>query len=86
MLNFCTSLLRLKQLVTFEKKNMSQYGSIAMVDQDQSQIDATRAQVNEVQDIMKTNIEKVMESEAKLSDLEGRADQLKVGNNQKVLM
>ena len=65
---------------------MSQYGSIAMVDQDQSQIDATRAQVNEVQDIMKTNIEKVMESEAKLSDLEGRADQLKVGNNQKVLM
>ena len=78
MLNFCTSLLRLKQLVTFEKKNMSQYGSIAMVDQDQSQIDATRAQVNEVQDIMKTNIEKVMESEAKLSDLEGRADQLKV--------
>ena len=49
-------------------------------------MDATRAQVNEVQDIMKTNIEKVMESEAKLSDLEGRADQLKVGNNQKVLM
>ena len=65
---------------------MVQYGSIAMVDQDQSHMDATRAQVNEVQDIMKTNIEKVMESEAKLSDLEGRADQLKVGNNQKGLM
>ena len=66
---------------------MVQYGSTAMVDRDQSHnMDATRAQVNEVQDIMKTNIEKVMESEAKLSDLEGRADQLKVGNNQKVLM
>ena len=55
---------------------MAQYGSMA--DQDQSQLDATRAQVNEVQNIMKVNVEKVMEREAKLGDLEDRADQLKV--------
>ena len=55
---------------------MAQYGS--MTDRDHSQLDATRAQVNEVQNIMKINVEKVMEREAKLDDLEGRADQLKV--------
>ena len=55
---------------------MAQYGS--MGDRDQSNLDATRAQVNEVQNIMKINVEKVMEREAKLGDLEDRADQLKV--------
>ena len=55
---------------------MAQYGSMA--DRDQSNLDATRAQVNEVQNIMKINVDKIMESEAKLGDLEGRADQLKV--------
>ena len=58
------------------KDTMAQYGS--MTDRDHSQLDATRAQVNEVQNIMKINVEKVMEREAKLDDLEGRADQLKV--------
>ena len=55
---------------------MAKYGSMA--DRDQSNLDATRAQVNEVQNIMKINVDKIMESEAKLGDLEGRADQLKV--------
>ena len=55
---------------------MAQYGS--MGDRDQSNLDATRAQVNELQNIMKVNVEKVMEREAKLGDLEDRADQLKV--------
>ena len=55
---------------------MAQYGS--MGDRDQSNLDATRAQVNEVQNIMKVNVEKVMEREAKLGDLEDRANQLKV--------
>ena len=54
---------------------MANYGSTGMADQ--SQLDATRAQVNEVQNIMKVNVEKIMEREAKLGDLEGRADQLK---------
>ena len=60
----------------FRKDIMAQYGS--MGDRDQSNLDATRAQVNEVQNIMKINVDKIMESEAKLGDLEGRADQLKV--------
>ena len=47
-----------------------------MADRDQSHLDATRAQVNEVQNIMKNNVDKIMEREGKLSDLEGRADQL----------
>ena len=55
---------------------MAQYGSMA--DRDLEQLDATRAQVNEVQNIMRINVDKIMEREAKLSDLEGRADQLKV--------
>ena len=56
---------------------MAKYGSTGMADGDQSQLDATRAQVNEVQNIMKVNVDKIMEREAKLGDLEGRADQLK---------
>ena len=56
---------------------MAKYGSTGMADRDQSQLDATRAQVNEVQNIMKVNVDKIMEREAKLCDLEGRADQLK---------
>ena len=65
---------------------MAKYGSTGMADRDQSHLDATRAQVNEVQNIMKINVDKILEREGKLGDLEGRADQLKVGNNPKVLM
>ena len=61
----------------FWKDTMAKYGSTGMADGDQSQLDATRAQVNEVQNIMKVNVDKIMEREAKLGDLEGRADQLK---------
>merc|ERR1712008_105746 len=53
-----------------------------MADRDQSHLDATRAQVNEVQNIMKNNVDKIMEREGKLSDLEGRADQLQAGTEQ----
>ena len=49
-----------------------------MANRDQNALDATRAQVNEVQNIMKNNVDKIMEREGKLSDLEGRADQLQV--------
>jgi hypothetical protein len=51
-----------------------------MADRDQSHLDATRAQVNEVQNIMKNNVDKIMEREGKLSDLEGRADQLQASS------
>ena len=53
-----------------------------MANRDQSHLDATRAQVNEVQNIMKNNVDKIMEREGKLSDLEGRADQLQAGTEQ----
>lgn len=53
-----------------------------MADREQSHLDATRAQVNEVQNIMKNNVDKIMEREGKLSDLEGRADQLQAGTEQ----
>jgi len=53
-----------------------------MANRDQNALDATRAQVNEVQNIMKNNVDKIMEREGKLSDLEGRADQLQAGTEQ----
>ena len=54
-----------------------------MADRDQSHLDATRAQVNEVQNIMKNNVDKIMEREGKLSDLEGRADQLQASSKKR---
>lgn len=38
--------------------------------------------MDEVQNIMRTNVEKVMEREGKLSHLEERADQLQAGTEQ----
>ncbi len=46
--------------------------------QSNTAIEATRKQVDEVQNIMRTNVEKVMERDGKLSHLEERADQLQV--------
>ena len=53
-----------------------------MATQDQSAMEAARKQVSEVQDIMRTNVEKVMERDGKLSHLEERADQLQAGTEQ----
>jgi len=50
-----------------------------MENRDQNALDATRAQVNEVHNIMKNNVDKIMEREGKLSDLEERSDQLQAG-------
>merc|ERR1739848_530354 len=49
---------------------------------DQSNIEATRQQVDEVQNIMRSNVDKIMEREGKLSHLEDRADALKSGTEQ----
>ena len=49
-----------------------------MANRDQNALDANIAQANEIQNIMKNNVDKIMEREGKLSDLEGRADQLQV--------
>ena len=46
---------------------------------DNSQLEAARQQVNDVQNVMQSNVNKLMEREGKLSQLEERADQLQVG-------
>ena len=47
---------------------------------DNSQLEAARQQVNDVQNVMQSNVNKLMEREGKLSQLEERADQLQVGS------
>ncbi|CAL1279506.1 unnamed protein product [Larinioides sclopetarius] len=42
----------------------------------------TQAQVNEVVDIMRTNVEKVLERDQKLSELDDRAEALQQGASQ----
>ncbi|XP_034938003.1 vesicle-associated membrane protein 2 isoform X1 [Chelonus insularis] len=48
----------------------------------QKRLQQTQAQVDEVVDIMKTNVEKVLERDAKLSELDDRADALQQGASQ----
>ena len=45
-------------------------------------MDEARAQVGEVVDVMRVNVEKVLERDSKLSDLNSRADNLQAGANQ----
>ncbi|XP_013771737.2 vesicle-associated membrane protein 3-like isoform X1 [Limulus polyphemus] len=45
-------------------------------------VQQTQAQVDEVVDIMKTNVEKVLERDQKLSELDDRADALQQGASQ----
>ena len=56
--------------------------SVTMATKEDSGLEATRQQVNEVQNIMKDNVDKIMEREGKLSHLEERADQLQAGTEQ----
>ncbi|XP_071454985.1 vesicle-associated membrane protein 2-like isoform X2 [Hetaerina americana] len=48
----------------------------------QKRLQQTQAQVNEVVDIMRTNIEKVLDRDEKLSELDDRADALQTGASQ----
>ncbi|KAH8398304.1 hypothetical protein KR215_003165 [Drosophila sulfurigaster] len=48
----------------------------------QKRLQQTQAQVDEVVDIMRTNVEKVLERDAKLSELDDRADALQQGASQ----
>ncbi len=45
-------------------------------------LEAARRQVDEVQNIMKANVDKVLERDGKLSQLEDRADRLQEGTEQ----
>ena len=47
-----------------------------------SALEQTRRQVDEVQNIMKENVEKVLERDGKLSQLEDRAERLQEGTEQ----
>merc|ERR1712198_729471 len=47
-----------------------------------NRLDQTRAQVGEVVDIMRVNVEKVLERDSKLSELDQRADNLQEGASQ----
>ncbi|XP_059058732.1 neuronal synaptobrevin-like isoform X1 [Achroia grisella] len=48
----------------------------------QKRLQQSRAQVDEVVDIMKTNVEKVLDRDAKLSELDDRAEALQHGASQ----
>ncbi|XP_041982999.1 vesicle-associated membrane protein 2-like isoform X2 [Aricia agestis] len=48
----------------------------------QRRLQQTQAQVDEVVDIMKANVEKVLDRDAKLSELDDRADALQQGASQ----
>ena len=45
-------------------------------------LEATQKQVDQVVDIMKSNVEKVLERDEKLSDLDSRADALQMESKQ----
>ena len=47
-----------------------------------NRMEEARAQVGEVVDVMRVNVEKVLERDSKLSDLNTRADTLQAGANQ----
>ena len=51
---------------------------MAQAEEGNTNLDAARKQVDEVQNIMKQNVEKVLERDGKLSHLEQRADRLQV--------
>ena len=50
--------------------------------EDQNRLSQAQAQVGEVVDIMRVNVEKVLERDNKLSELDQRADNLQEGANQ----
>ena len=53
-----------------------------MANRDQNALDANMATANEIQNIMKNNVDKIMERGGKLSDLKERSEQLQAGTEQ----
>uniref|UniRef100_A0A8C2YWN5 Vesicle associated membrane protein 1a n=1 Tax=Cyclopterus lumpus TaxID=8103 RepID=A0A8C2YWN5_CYCLU len=51
-------------------------------DEDNRRLQQTQAQVDEVVDIMRVNVDKVLERDQKLSELDDRADALQAGASQ----
>ncbi|XP_018083478.1 vesicle-associated membrane protein 3 [Xenopus laevis] len=61
---------------------MSTPGPSATGDPGNRRLQQTQAQVNEVVDIMRVNVDKVLERDQKLTDLDDRADALQAGASQ----
>merc|ERR1712061_357493 len=66
-------------------KTLSEYHTITMSDnpeQGNKRLQQAQAQVGEVVDIMRVNVEKVLERDQKISELDRRADDLQEGASQ----
>ncbi|OCT70693.1 hypothetical protein XELAEV_18037616mg [Xenopus laevis] len=63
-------------------KEKSTPGPSATGDPGNRRLQQTQAQVNEVVDIMRVNVDKVLERDQKLTDLDDRADALQAGASQ----
>ncbi|PFX26715.1 Vesicle-associated membrane protein 3 [Stylophora pistillata] len=68
-----------KSLTRFREKSVAK---IWRAVSSNKRLQQTQAQVDEVVDIMKVNVDKVLERDAKLSELDSRADQLQAGASQ----
>ena len=66
------------------KQNLSDYKTVTRMAEsgEGNRMEEARAQVGEVVDVMRVNVEKVLERDSKLSDLNSRADNLQAGANQ----
>merc|ERR1712135_156453 len=67
---------RKQRMSSFTNPN---HGPNNPVGQEESGLDQTRQQVDEVVDIMRNNVEKVLERDAKLNELDDRATTLQQG-------
>ena len=62
-------------------KALSDYDQLVTMS-DNNRLEQAQAQVREVTDVMRVNVDKVLERDSKLSDLNSRADNLQAGANQ----
>ena len=62
-------------------KTLSDYERLVTMS-DNNRLEQAQAQVREVTDVMRVNVDKVLERDSKLSDLNSRADNLQAGANQ----
>lgn len=62
-------------------KTLSDYEQLVTMS-DNNRLEQAQAQVREVTDVMRVNVDKVLERDSKLSDLNSRADNLQAGANQ----
>ena len=62
-------------------KTLSDYEQLVTMS-DNNRLEQAQAQVREVTDVMRVNVDKVLERDSKLSELDQRADNLQEGANQ----